>query len=121
MAFMDGADIIESFDPEAITLLRYGAPTVTNSRAVKPAATNVSARFVIWPSSGREIRLLPEGFRTFESITFVTVTPLQENIDPDNAYPDEFVYRGSTWSIQAADNWGAKAGYYMGVAVKLVT
>lgn len=119
MAFTNLADVVAHFDPEDITIKRFGAPTRANGNATKPSSSDVLIEAVIWPSTGQDIRRLPEGLRTDEARTVLTTTSIKPSIDPSAGYPDRFDYEGFTWEIQVVTDWSAKGGYYLGVAVKV--
>ena len=119
MALFDFTDIVDAFDPEAITISRFGAPVRVKGRATKPSASSVPITAVIWPSTGRESRLLPEGFRTIEARTILTSSLIRGAESPDVNYGDRFTYEGDIWEIQVLDAWAAKANYYLGVATKI--
>lgn len=119
MSLFNFSDTIAAFGAQELTLSRYGAPTRSGGFATKPAPTAVYVSAVVWPSTGTELRLLEEGFRSMEARTLATTTPLRAAVDPDVAYPDRFTYEGSTWEIQNVTDWATGGGVYLGVAIKL--
>lgn len=119
MALFDFADVVAAFDPEDIVIKRYGAATHANGYATRPAPSDIDAKAVIWPTTGAELRLLPEGMRVQEARTLVTTTPLKYALESNAAHADRFDYDGATWEIQTVAAWAVKAGYYLGIATRL--
>jgi hypothetical protein len=99
----------------AITVTRFGAPTMVAGRP-SAAGTTSSVAIVasVQPLSSKELQLMPEGMRARGMRKVFTKTQLQ--LLP---MPDRFDYGGSTWEIIDERDWLDIGNYYRYLAVKV--
>ena len=78
---------------------RIAAGSMTQGRYVAGSTTTFTIDAVVVPSSGREIRVLPEGQFAEDTKILLTSTPLV-TMSPTNV-PDTVVITGDTYSVAA--------------------
>lgn len=74
---------------------------------------------VSWPSTARELEMLPEGMRSSEARTFVSATPLRTADVAGEKPPHRIVYRGITYSLERHADWSGPGNFHVAVGVKV--
>lgn len=107
--------------PTSLTVRRKATGTFTNGRYT-PAATETTVTITnasVQPLGGRELLLLPEGFRTRQALK-VYSPELLRGADAEAGYEaDRFEYLGETFEVYACEDWSEHGGYYRATAVQL--
>jgi hypothetical protein len=118
---MNLGSIVDSFATSyKLTVTRRAARTVVNGVYVPGDEETFTLRpAVVYPASGRQLALLPEGQRTSEAVTIFTKCQLRGAKDPAGYAPDRVTYRGTIYEIQLAGDWAAPGGYYHSLGVKV--
>ncbi len=104
-------EIIEDF-AAPLTLRRRASGGYAMGRFLEGAATDVTIRAVVVPSTGRDLNRVPEGLRTRVSVRVFSQSELR--VGPP---PDEFVYGGETYQLVHVAPW-TQGEFYDAMAVK---
>lgn len=116
---MDLTDVIDEFASDTLSIQRVGASVLTAGFWVTPAAVALSVEAVVYPASGEDIMILPEGHRSEKIIAVASRTKLRTADDPDGVHADTFAYKGETFEVQTVRDWGDQGNYYWHLAVKV--
>ncbi len=76
-------------------------------------------KMVVWPASGRERQLLPEGQRSRNAVGFVSIARLYAVRDKDRLPADRFDHDGTTFEVTRDDAWGHLVNVYSGLAIEV--
>ena len=89
----------------AVTLLRYGAATVTDGRATLPAPTSSTIQAGFYPASGRVLQRLPELLRARVTATAYSEVELLTADQATGRVADRLVVDGVTYEVQTSVCW----------------
>jgi hypothetical protein len=108
-----GPDLVLTFaTPLPVWRLRRGATTLDgNGFVIKTAPMRTQITAVIYPATGKDVRVMPEGKRTEEIIKVISTSELRAELP--GVYPsDQIEYQGKTFEVSAQADWSANANYY---------
>lgn len=89
-----------------LTITRTESSSLLLGRKVVGAQSTFNIRCSVQPMSDKELMMLPEGERTQSKFTLWTDTLLKVIDDPD-----ECVYEGTEYVIQAVTDWAGTTDY----------
>ncbi len=109
-------EIIRDF-LQPITLRSYGAGSFEKGRYFPGTVSSIAMDGAVYPASGDEMRLLPEGIRTEAALVIYTESELRTATEPGQNDADSIDYGGKTWEIRISEPW-AYGGYWRSIATK---
>jgi hypothetical protein len=114
---VDASDLL-AIEGKDVTVTRTAANAIgADGLFTAGSTTTFTARMVIWPASGRDRQLLPEGQRGNNAVSFVSSIRLEPTIAPSGRPGDRFSHDGYTFEVTRSSPWGELANVYGGVAV----
>lgn len=102
---MNVAGLIANFATGTYTVTRTARGSTVRGKTGAGSTSTVTARAAVWPASGDDLRRLPEGRRTAESLNFVTVTELYVGGQGEAYEADTVSIRGESWEVSDVDAW----------------
>lgn len=111
MSLLDLAPVIDALSTHTLTISR-GAPSyASNGRLVPaPVLPTVTVRASVQPLTGRDLAVLPEGYRESEPIAVFTRYRLQNG--------DTFQLDGEAFKVMNVERWGAAGNFVRATAAK---
>jgi hypothetical protein len=108
-----GPDLVLTFaTPLPVWRLRRGATTLDgNGFVVKATPQRDKITAVVYPATGKDVQVMPEGKRTEEIIKVISTSELRTE-RPGFHPSDQIEYQGKTFEVSAQADWSANAGYY---------
>jgi hypothetical protein len=88
----------------------YGIDNTTSTRNV---------RGILWPATGREAKLLPEGIQSSGVVAGCFVERLNHAQIPDGAPGDQIYFDGAWHEVHVCEAWAGLGNFYRIVAVRL--
>lgn len=105
---MSLVDAISSFSTGTYTVTRRAAGTYVDGVLVLGSSSTFTIDACVQPATGRQIRVLPEGQRSDETIAIWTTTALRTRDAAGAA--DEISYKGVTFVVANVKQWEAFGG-----------
>lgn len=116
------AALVSVFGTGALTVTRRAAGTRSGGFYTPGSSSTVTFDpAVVHPITGRELRALPEGYRTREPIAVYTTAALRTASEPDGTPPDLVTWKGETYEVQAVEDWSSNGAFWRAVALKVAT
>lgn len=109
-------EIIRDF-LQPFTLQRRDLGTTVAGRYFPGVVNLVDMQGAMYPASGDDMRLLPEGMRTEAALVVFTEAELRTGLEPDGHDADCLNYNGRQWEVRTSEPWTYGA-YFRSVAVK---
>lgn len=87
----------------AQTIIRRGAGVYSGGQWVEGSDTNLTIYASVQPANGEELKALPEGYRTKETLKLYS----SDELIPlgDNRRPDILLWRGAQYEISLKGPW----------------
>ena len=104
---------------------RRGSTAVVMGRVQEPTREQSCPTGTIHVSSGKDLKMLPEGMRTEEAITIYTIDKLYSGEAPDpedpalTVYPDHILYEDEEYEVKNVAPWKKQGNFYVSIAVKV--
>lgn len=113
------ADVVTSLKtPEVVVLERSGGVTINSEGVAVPGTTTstILGDTVVHPISGTDRSLLPEGYRTRETIVTYSVEPLRTVLEygnsADRLVRTPFGEPESRYIVVTVENWAYASGHW---------
>jgi hypothetical protein len=104
----------------ALTVTRYAAGDWVDGRYLDASTATVTAQASVQPIRGRELLMLPEGWRTREPVQVYTETELLTVDEAAGTKPDQFAFGGRTYEVHRVEAWPYHGTtHYEAVALKV--
>lgn len=78
-----------------------------------------NVRGTVWPATGREVQMLPEGLRTKATIAGCFVERLNHAQVPDGIPGDQIYFDGAWHEVQACEAWSGLGNFYRVIATRI--
>lgn len=117
-----GPNLVKAFaSPTPVYRLRRGHTTLdADGFIVTAAPQRVQIKAVIYPATGRDVEVMPEGKRTEEIIHVISTTELR-TASPGANPSDQIEYQGKTYEVSLLKDWNANANFYSVLATRVNT
>lgn len=117
-----GPDLVDTFaSPVPVYRLRRGHTALDGDGFISTAAPQrVQIKAVVYPATGRDVMVLPEGKRGEETIHVISVADLR-GPSPGANPADQIEYQGKTYEVQTLKDWSANARFYSVLATRVNT
>lgn len=111
MSLPDLSSIVAAFATGTYTVTRPAATTYTLGRVNTPSTSSFSFTGSIQPTTGKDLKRLPEGMQTLEVITIFTPVELK-NLD-------QLTFDGQPWQVQSVEKYDTLGAYWRAYAIKV--
>lgn len=113
------ATVVDSLGQEdVITVTRRAAGSYVAGRYVAGSESDVTMSAVVVPATPEDLKKLPEGRRA-EKVLVVTTKQELRVADQGGHQADRIAYAGETIEVESVEDFGAVAGYWRALAVKV--
>lgn len=115
-----GPCLVDTFaSPAPVVRLRRGHTALdANGFIVTVAPSRVTIKAVVYPATGRDMEVLPEGKRGEETIHVISTADLRTAVP--GSYPsDQIEYQGKTYEVSMFKDWNANARFYSVLATRV--
>lgn len=115
-----GPNLVAAFgSPASVYRVRRGHTTLdANGFTTVAAPQKVKIKAVVYPATGRDVEVLPEGKRTEETIHVISTTDLR-TASPGVNPSDQIEYQGKTYEVALLKDWNANANFYSVLATRV--
>lgn len=115
----DLSDAIEMLRSGCYIVTRSSPTSMLNGRRVAPSTSTFEIVASAQPASGRDLRRLPEGIRTRETMAVFTRTELFQARPEAAQEADRVAIDGASFEVQIVERWAALGNYFRCVVARI--
>lgn len=108
---VDGSEMVNDFATGIYDVERFGAGSYIDGTYTGSGSTILHVKALVMPASGQALMRLPEGDRSTETFTVLSVTELKTNETVSQADRITIPDRG-VFEVAVVEDWTAAGGFY---------